>query len=428
MTPRRDRARPRLPVDRIFSLSGFGTIVTGTLLDGSFAVGDAVEILPARRSARIRGLQSHKVQVERGRPGSRLAMNLTGVGVDELHRGDVVVRPGSIEPTQVIDVSFRLLADAGAPLRHNTLADFFAGAGETPAKVRLLGVEQLRPGESGWLQLRLAGPAVVAAGDRFILRRPSPSRTLGGGVVLNAHPRRRWRRFDVRVLERFKTLARGAPDELILDALASEPYQSAAQLAGGSGLDVNIAREAIAELLAAGAIVQVDLAPEPLLVSAAQSAQASASLAQALAGYHNENPLRRAMPRGELRGGLHESMGRAVSLRLFNALLDAAQVAGTVDADENGAWLPGHAVRLTPDQERRVDAMLHALAAANYRAAQCTRVAATAGRRHSVVGDVGRAGARRAVGRRCHLPPPGVRGDGGGRPRAYHGAWFDDAG
>ncbi len=366
LTPRRDRARPRLPVDRIFSLSGFGTIVTGTLLDGSFAVGDAVEILPAGRSARIRGLQSHKLQVERGLPGSRLAMNLTGVGVDELHRGDVVVRPGSVEPTQVIDVSFRLLADVDAPLRHNTPADFFTGAAETPGKVRLLGVEQLQPGESGWLQLRLAEPVVVAAGDRFILRRPSPSLTLGGGVVLNAHPRRRWRRFDARVLERFRTLARGAPDELILDALTSEPYQSAAQLAGAGGLDVTVARETIAELLAAGAIVQIDVGPEPLLVSAAQSAQASESLALALAVYHEEYPLRRAMPRGELRGRLQESTGKVVSLRLFNALLEAAQAAGIVDADEYGAWLSGHVVRLTSDQERRVEAMLHALAAAKY--------------------------------------------------------------
>ncbi len=154
--------------------------MTGTLSDGSFAVGDAVEILPGKRSARIRGLQTHKQQVDAGKPGSRLAMNLTGVGVDDLRRGDVVVKPNSIEAAHLIDVSVRLLPGVAKPLRHNARVDFFSGAAEKPAVVRLLGAEELKGGESGWLQLRLAEPVVAVAGDRFILRQPSPSETLGG--------------------------------------------------------------------------------------------------------------------------------------------------------------------------------------------------------------------------------------------------------
>ena len=366
LTPRRNRARPRLPIDRIFSLSGFGTIVTGTLSDGSFSVGDAVEILPAKRSARIRGLQTHKAPVERGLPGSRLAINLTGVGVEDVRRGDVVVKPGSIEPTQLVDVSFRLLPDAAKSLRHNTTVDFFAGAAETPARVRLLGAEQLQAGDSGWLQLRMAEPIVVVAGDHFILRQPSPSQTLGGGVVLNPHPRRRWRRLDDRVIERFHTLARGAPDEVMLDALASRAFQPAAELVGNSGLDVSVAREALAELLAAGAVVQVELAPEPLLMTLAQHGQAMASLEQALRGYHAENPLRRAMPRGELRSRLQESLGQVLSVRLFNAITEMGERAGIVSVDENGVWLRGRAVSMTPEQQQAADRMLRALAAAGY--------------------------------------------------------------
>ncbi len=366
LTPRRDRARPRLPIDRIFSLSGFGTIVTGTLSDGSFAVGEAVEILPGKRGARIRGLQTHKQKVEAGRPGSRLAMNLTGVGVEDLRRGDVVVKPNSIEAAQLIDVSVRLLPDMVKPLRHNARVDFFAGAAEKPAVVRLLGAEELKGGESGWLQLRLAEPVVVAAGDRFILRQPSPSETLGGGVVLNPHPRRRWRRFDDRVIERLKTLARGAPDEVILDALGSRPFQTAAELAGNSGLDVGAASETLAELLEAGAIVMAAMSPEPRYMTLAQREQVMESFAQALRGYHAEHPLRRAMPRGELRSRLQESLGQAVEVRLFNALTEMAATAGIVKADESGVWLPGHAVRLTPEQQRRMEQTLQALADAGY--------------------------------------------------------------
>ncbi|MCB0125670.1 MAG: selenocysteine-specific translation elongation factor, partial [Caldilineaceae bacterium] len=223
LAPRRNRARPRLPVDRVFSLSGFGTVVTGTLLDGQVAVGDAVELLPAGHSARIRGLQTHKQQVQEGQPGSRLAINLSGIDTDQINRGDVVAKPDTLHSTLLIDVHFRLLADAPRALLHNQRVDFFCGAAEIPATVRLLGIESLEPGQEGWLQLRLQRPAVVVSGDHYILRQPSPSATLGGGIVLSPHPRRRWRRFDPKVLARLATLAKGAPDEILLQTLGRQP-------------------------------------------------------------------------------------------------------------------------------------------------------------------------------------------------------------
>ena len=174
LEPRRNRARPRLPIDRIFSLSGFGTVVTGTLSDGHFSVGEPVQILPSGAEARIRGLQTHRQPIWQGEPGSRLAMNLSGIATDELRRGDVVVKPGTLRSTRLIDVRFRLLADAPRPLLHNQAVDFFSGATEVAARTRLLGSESLDPGQEGWLQLRLEHPVVVTAADRYILRQPSP--------------------------------------------------------------------------------------------------------------------------------------------------------------------------------------------------------------------------------------------------------------
>ncbi len=233
LPPRRNRARPRLPIDRVFSLSGLGTIVTGTLSDGAFVVGDAVEILPRGLPGRVRGLQTHKRQVERGEPGSRLAINLSGVGVEDLRRGDVVARPGTLQASTLIDVQFKLLPDAPRPLAHNQRVDFFSGAAEVGAYARVLGAEQIEPGAEGFLQLRLAQPVVVLPGDRFILRQPSPSQTLGGGSVLNPLPRRRWRRFDPQALARLETLSRGAPEEIVLQALARQPLAGRASCCVG---------------------------------------------------------------------------------------------------------------------------------------------------------------------------------------------------
>ncbi|MDQ2902657.1 MAG: selenocysteine-specific translation elongation factor [Chloroflexota bacterium] len=216
---RQDSAHPRLPVDRVFSMTGFGTIVTGTLLDGTFKTGQEVEVLPQGLKTRLRSLQTHRQQVDVARPGSRVALNLANVARSDLQRGSVVTLPGQLRSTLLIDARIQLLADAARSLEHNTLVDFYSGSQEVPARVRLLDVEELQPGQSAWAQLRLSRPAVVARRDRFILRIPSPSMTIGGGEVLDAHPRYH-RRFQQNVLASMETLERGSPEELVLAALS----------------------------------------------------------------------------------------------------------------------------------------------------------------------------------------------------------------
>ena len=196
--PHRDRGKPRLPVDRVFTISGFGTVVTGTLTDGCFEVGQEVEVLPRGSKTRVRGLQTHKQKVERAMSGSRLAMNLSGVSKADLKRGAVVTTPGWLHPTVLVDVQLRYLPHAQRPLRHNTQLKFFSGAAETLSRVRLLGQDTLPPGQSGWAQLRLQEPVSLVKGDRFIVRIPSPPETVGGGVVVEPHPGRKHRRTQLR--------------------------------------------------------------------------------------------------------------------------------------------------------------------------------------------------------------------------------------
>lgn len=365
MPARRDRARPRLGIDRAFTLSGFGTIVTGTLLDGTLAVGDSVVLLPSGLPARVRGLQTHKQSVSEGQPGSRLAINLGGVDAAEVQRGDVVARPGSLQPTLLLDAQVRLLADAHGPLKHNARVDFFTGASEIPARARVLGAEAIAPGGVGWVQLRLERPAVVVAGDHFILRTPSPSATLGGGVVVNAQPGRRWRRHDAAVLTRLAALVRGAPDELVLDALIRAPFATPRQVKEQASLDDAAADEVLAQLEAQGAVLRLQAGGEQVLLALDTWHRFAAALMQMVENFHAQNPLRAGMPRSEVRSRLQVVAGDvSLTPRLLNALLTHATQAGLIEGSDALIWRAGYVPALNAAQSAAVTRTLAAFAAA----------------------------------------------------------------
>jgi len=376
---RRDLGRPRLPIDRVFTITGFGTVVTGTLQDGALQVGQEVEIVPRNIRARIRGLQSHKRGVAQGEPGGRLAVNLAGVAKSELSRGDVVTRPGQLRPTVALDVRLDVLAGAPRPIAHNAELDLYLGAAETPVRVLLLDRGELEPGESGWAQLRLARPIAAGRGDRFIVRMASPSLTVGGGVVVEPWARRH-RRHDAAVLARLETLARGNPEEVVLAALRSQAPpaagtvarrggyggREAAELEGGTGLVRHAVVAALDTLGAQGAVVRVG----SLFYAADAWERLRGDSRRLLAGYHRQHPLRAGMPREEWRSRLGFSpreMDEVVSALLAAGDLGetgtpsvAASARSAGGASIRGALvkLPEHAPQLTPEQERAVAAVL----------------------------------------------------------------------
>ena len=175
---RRDLGRPRLPIDRCFTISGFGTVVTGTLIDGSLAVGQEIELAGSQQRARIRGLQSHKTKVTSAEPGVRLAVNLSGISRDDIERGELLTSPGWLRPARRLDVRIRMVNDAPHPLKHNEGVTFHLFTSESPARVRLLDAEQLEAGTEGWVQLLLSEALPVVKGDYFVVR--SSDSTLGG--------------------------------------------------------------------------------------------------------------------------------------------------------------------------------------------------------------------------------------------------------
>jgi selenocysteine-specific elongation factor len=200
---------PRLPIDRIFTRPGFGTVVTGTLISGTFAVGEEVSIEPGGLVTRIRGLEVHGVARKEVRAGERVALNLASLEVGDLRRGDVVTPLHRFHPTSRLDVQLELLATAPSPLTDDARVRLHHGTSEVMARVTLLdGRRELPPGNVGFAQLRLEAPLLALPDDRFILRRYSPATTIGGGKVLDAHPPRRrgrWRQTD----ELLKQLAAG---------------------------------------------------------------------------------------------------------------------------------------------------------------------------------------------------------------------------
>jgi selenocysteine-specific elongation factor len=380
--PKRDVQRPRLPIDRAFSVAGFGTVVTGTLIDGRLAVGDEVQILPGDLRARVRGLQTHKVKVQEAGPGSRVAANLSGVGVEDLRRGQVVTRPGWLEPTTLLDARLRALVSMPWPLKHNSAVEFFTGAVRAEARVRLLDAEQLEPGQVGWVQFRLAEPIAVVRGDRYIVRLSSPSMTIGGGEIAQAHALRRYQRFRAEVVARLEALSRGTPEEVLLQLLAANQIVEARELIRRSGLQVGEAGLALQKLIEGGEVLVLasspldgDTVPEsatPVLRPEAWRAILE-QIRQALEGYHRRYPLRAGMPREELKSRLQ------VEASFFNALLERAALGGDLHVSPLIVRLPQHKVALSPEQQRRADAVLDAFRANPYTPPSLAQVQAELG-------------------------------------------------
>ncbi len=347
LDPRTDLQRPRLPIDRVFTVSGFGTVVTGTLTGGALRIGDEVEI--DEKNGRVRGLQSYEQTIEVAYPGSRVAVNVAGVDRSDVSRGHVLAKPGTVRPTLLADVYFRHLADAPRPLKHNAEVKVFSGAASAVARVRLLEGDTLAPGAAGWLQLKLASHMPLSDRDRFILRYPSPKTTIGGGLVVDAHPGRQHKRNQPRVIAALQTRLDGTPAERVAQAADFAEPVPLSTLRAATGYE-NISA-AIDEASAEGLIVAF---PGNRYMATARYTALLAELANTLGEFHAANPLRLGMPREELRSRL------GVKGATFDGLL-----AGHGRIEDAGPLLrlPGHEIRFSESQEADARALLEALAA-----------------------------------------------------------------
>ncbi len=400
---RRSLGPPRLPVDRVFSARGFGTVVTGTLVSGRIGIEDGLVMLPSGAPVKVRGLQVHGRQAPFAEAGQRVAANLGGIERAGVTRGDTLCRAGTLEPTRRMDVVLELLPEA-RPLKHGARVRFHQGTTEVIGRVAVAAPRgenggqagEIAPGRSGYARVRLEGPAVVTRGDRFILRAYSPLETVGGGVILDPHPPRTAIR-TAAALERFRQLEGSAdPEEAAAAAVLTFIEERAgggmprAALISRAGLDAEAARATEARLVADGRVTVVG----DTLVAAAALAALEARLGTAVAAHHSAEPLSGGLPREEARERLFKGAAPAV----FEHVLAGLVAKGTLSGGDR-LTTAGREVSLSADEARAREtierllqeaglappAMAAIVAAAGVAAAVVERVAALLVRQKQLV-------------------------------------------
>ena len=319
----------RLPVDRVFSVDGFGTVVTGTLIEGSIHEGDAAELVPSGRATRIRNLQVHGKNVDAAYAGQRVAINLAGLKKTDIQRGDTVARPGSVRTSRMLDVRLTNLKDSNRIIQNDSQIHLFHGAAVLLAKVVLFGRDELKPGESCYAQLRLTDPIATKNGDRFVIRFFSPLETIGGGVILDDQPRRH-KRSDPNVQQILRIKESGSRDDLTIQLLAE------------FGTKLPTATQLVAKLQREEADIQDELyglCSRGLAVEPMPGRYAAASVidriwkdcAEILTLYHKHNPLHAGIPSAELRQKLFRSTDRACADSLLGVLHQEGKIRKTGD-------------------------------------------------------------------------------------------------
>jgi len=339
---------PRLPIDRVFTVRGFGTVVTGTLTAGALGVDDRVEVFPRKTEAKIRGLQTHGHPVTSARAGQRTAVNLQGLERAAIARGDVVGLPGTLVPSMLVDGTLELLKDAARPLRSRARVRFHVGTSEIMARAILLDRTELAPGETSFARFRLEGQLVARPGDRFVVRSYSPVVTIGGGTLLDVDPPR-FKRRGPALVAHLTLLQTGDPEAVLEEHVRHVGAAGVrlATLAGRVAFGPAQLKGLLDALQAAGRVIAVE---RDWFIHPESFARLSTLVVDTLTAFHHAGPLKPGMSREELRsraGGADE--------RVFAFLLSALSADGTVKTERDKVRLASHEVRLSPDQQRVVD-------------------------------------------------------------------------
>ena len=357
VTPKDPGSFFRLPIDRAFTMKGFGTVVTGTLISGQINREDEVEVLPKRKRARVRGIQVHNRPVSSATAGQRTAINLQGVEVNELARGMVLAPCNTFQPTSRVDVELHLLDSAPAPLKSRNRVHFHIGTAEMVASLHLLDREVLEPGETGMAQMVLSSPTVVQPMDRFVVRRLSPVVTIGGGMILDPSPPRHVRG-DAQVLKFLESI-RGHDLENIINHVMEESGTvgvTSHELTIRTGLSQEVLRVQLESLSHQGRAK-----PLPArIVSTRHLRRLNERINTMVSEFHSRNPLAIGISKQELK----ERLGPGVSDEVFEFMLKKAQQAKSLELSKDLVHSAGRSVSLSTEEDAGKKVILDAFRAA----------------------------------------------------------------
>jgi selenocysteine-specific elongation factor len=347
--PDRDRGHFfRLPIDRVFTMKGFGTVITGTTLSGHIATGEEVTIYPGDISSRIRGIQVHNKEVGQVQAGQRTAINLQGIEKMQIQRGDIVAAKDSLRSTYMVDVLLDLLPSSPRKLKNRAKVRFHTGTSELLSNVILLDRDELVPGETCFAQIRLEKPTAILARDRYVLRSYSPVRAIGGGEVLNAFPKKK-KRFSQSVLSELKTLSSGNLEQITEQFVLMGRFQGVGQ--GELPFLTNTGKKKLDEILkvlmAQKKIIQYDK-EQGILIHSEFLDKTREEIVKTVNQYHHDFPLKPGLQKEELRSRTIGSPNQ----KLFNSIINQLIHDGIISQDKEILRLKEHKVTLAQDQEK----------------------------------------------------------------------------
>ena len=336
----------RLPVDRVFTMQGFGTVVTGTLMDGIVRVGDDVRIYPECRKAKVRGIQTYGKDTEMALAGQRTAINLSGVSKEDIDRGDIIAYPGAVTVTGMIDTELSMFSSADRVVLNNSRVHLYCGSDEVLCKVILLDRDAVSAGETAYAQLRLEEPMAVRRGDRFIIRFYSPIITVGGGRIIDALPLKH-KRNRPEILAGMEVLANGSLSEIIYAKACERRFVRVKELTSELGLLDNEMADASEAGIAAGSLIVL---PDDTLVSDTKFAFLKEGIGQIINDYHAANPLADGIPRQELLSRLKERWFTEDD-KLVQAVVKRLMADGFIEDRGKSIAISGFSIEYTEEQK-----------------------------------------------------------------------------
>jgi selenocysteine-specific elongation factor len=332
----------RLPVDRVFSMKGFGTVITGTLISGDIKTGETIQIYPSDVQSKVRGLQVHGQQVDTAGTGMRTAVNFQGIDKETVSRGNVLSRPGALTPSYMLDVFFEYLGGNAKALKNRTAVRVYSGTGEFSGNIILLDRDELEPGDSAPVQLRLKTPVVCVRDDRIVVRTLSPVRTIGGGRVVNPVPPKH-RRYRQALAEAMERLSGGSLEEIILFQCrqAREQGVSFAVLKVMTNTSDRALQQSLEALLSARKLILADK-DRRIYIHHLLMEETAGAVLETLTQFHQDNPLKKGMSRQEIKSRISRQSGeKVVELVLVRLMKE-----GKITQEEDVIRLSGHAVSL----------------------------------------------------------------------------------